>query len=140
MELRTDSFLHNKIVTACAESPACTVALVNPPPELSALMNSLTSNVAVYQAQHPTETFFEDSEDYADINFTNRRFFRTNNQNQRGNSYQGHRGNYSNNSDQQRHSDRFKGPLRSDNTRTRIPGCWICKRPSCRSWKHIPQE
>jgi hypothetical protein len=48
-ELHTDTFLHNKIVTACAESLACTVALMNPPLDVSTLMNALTSNVMIYQ-------------------------------------------------------------------------------------------
>jgi hypothetical protein len=48
LELRTDSFLHNKIIITCAKSLACLVALVNLSPDLGALINSLTSNVVLY--------------------------------------------------------------------------------------------
>ena len=62
--LRTDEFLHNKIVTACQGSPACRYAVSDPPTAIGALINKLQSSITTYEKEQAltgnTAAFFTD--------------------------------------------------------------------------------
>ena len=61
--LRTDNFLHNKLVIACQELPACQYACFKPSDSLAGLINNLQSSIATYEKSHPnesTQAFFTD--------------------------------------------------------------------------------
>ena len=66
-DLRTVTFLHNKIVTACQGSPACRYAVSDPPSDLGGLINKLQSSITSYEKEKEQESI---SESY----YTDRRF------------------------------------------------------------------
>jgi hypothetical protein len=71
--LRTDDFIHNKLVNACQEVPACQYACFKPSDSLAGLINDLKSSIATYQKAHFTESSFFTESTF----FTDRRYHRT---------------------------------------------------------------
>lgn len=63
---QSDTFLHNKLVLACRELPACQYACYKPSETLPGLMNDLQSSIITYEKTHSTSDAF----------FTDRRFHR----------------------------------------------------------------
>lgn len=59
-ELRTDKFIHHKLVDACQEISACQYACFNPSNTLAGLINDLRSSIVTFQKANPSETFFTD--------------------------------------------------------------------------------
>ena len=55
-DLRTVTFLHNKIVTACQGSPACRYAVSDPPSDLGGLINKLQSSITSYEKEKEQES------------------------------------------------------------------------------------
>jgi hypothetical protein len=112
-DLRSVTFLHNKLVTACQGIPACRYAVSDPPADLGLLINKLQSSITSYEKEqeHNTEAFF-----------TDRRYHSRNAPSGRP----GYRHN----------SNRFnRSPSYQQRGR-----CFICKKEDCRSWKHTPEE
>ena len=60
-ELRTDRFIHNKLINACQNIPACQYACFKPADSLAGLINDLRSSIITYTQANPTsEAFFTD--------------------------------------------------------------------------------
>jgi hypothetical protein len=53
MALRTDEFLHNKLVTACQDMKSCEYACFQPPESLSALVSALQSSIITHEKSNP---------------------------------------------------------------------------------------
>jgi hypothetical protein len=66
--LRTDNFLHSKLVTACQKLPSCQYACFKPSDSLAGLINDLQSSITTYEESHPNES--------TQAFFTDRRFHR----------------------------------------------------------------
>jgi len=61
--LRTDEFLHNKLITACQELEPCKYACYKPANTLAGLINDLRSSISTYEASNPpdnTQAFITD--------------------------------------------------------------------------------
>ncbi|RKF71763.1 hypothetical protein GcM1_250180 [Golovinomyces cichoracearum] len=107
--LRTPELLHNKLIMACQGSPACKYAVFDPPADQGQLINKLKSSITNYEKEREKE--LNKTEAY----FTDRRYYGKDN-------------------------DKFyKSNKNSTNSERKSRGCWICRKPSCRSWKH-PQS
>jgi hypothetical protein len=78
--LRTDEFLHNKLITACQELEPCKYAYYKPANTLASLINDLRSSIATYEALNPpdnTQAFITDPQNTqidSDAYFTDRRY------------------------------------------------------------------
>ncbi len=59
-ELRIDKFIHNKLINACQDVPACQYACFKYSDLLAGLINDLRSSIITHQKAHPTEVFFTD--------------------------------------------------------------------------------
>ena len=63
-ELRTDKFIHNKLINACQDIPACQYACFKPADGLAGLINDLRSSIITFQKVNPdntqTQAFFTD--------------------------------------------------------------------------------
>lgn len=58
-EIYTDQFIHNKLINACQNLPACQYACFKPADSLAGLINDLRSSIITYTQANPTsETFF----------------------------------------------------------------------------------
>jgi hypothetical protein len=66
--LRTDLFLHSKLITACQDVPACEYACFKPAESLSSLITDLQSSITTYEKTHP-------SDPSTSVFFTDRRFY-----------------------------------------------------------------
>jgi hypothetical protein len=110
-ELRTDAFMHAKLVNACQGHPACKFATYDPPNDVGDLINKLMSSISAYEReQGPQQAFFTDRRFHkAPYDSSNR---------------QGYRRGYS-----------TRGGLPRRQAR-----CFVCKKPGCWSWKHTGQE
>src|SRR6266487_4683570 len=53
--LRTDSFLHNKLITACQDHKTCNYASCIPTTTLTGLINNLRTSITTYEASHPQQ-------------------------------------------------------------------------------------
>jgi hypothetical protein len=69
--LRTNEFLHQKLVMACQGVPACRYAVSEPPDKLGPLINKLQSSIAAYEKENEVT-------DATQIYFTDRRYYRQN--------------------------------------------------------------
>ena len=61
-DLRTDKFLHNKLINACQELPACQYACFKPSDSLTGLINDLRSSITTFEksnSENP-QAFFTD--------------------------------------------------------------------------------
>src|SRR6266536_1504406 len=82
--LKTDDFLHNKIITACITHEACRYACCKPAKTVTGLINELRTLINVYKATRPQEPQVfnthpqDDPEDAqsAHVHFTDRRYHR----------------------------------------------------------------
>src|SRR6266536_2095027 len=54
--LKTDDFLHNKIITACITHEACRYASCKPVKTITGLINELWTSINVYEATCPQES------------------------------------------------------------------------------------
>lgn len=111
-ELRTDKFIHNKLINACQDVPACQYACFKPSDSLAGLINDLRSSIITHQKAHPTEVFFTDRRYHK---FDNSR--RTQSQPRR--SYGG-------------------GGSRGGGGRNKK--CFVCQKEGCWSTKHTKDE
>ena len=60
-ELRGDAFFYNKIILTCQGHPVYTYAFIDPPSDISALMNRLQSSISIYEKENPLrEVFYTD--------------------------------------------------------------------------------
>ncbi|TQS37728.1 hypothetical protein Golomagni_01788 [Golovinomyces magnicellulatus] len=50
-DLRTNSFLHDKLITACQGVPACRYAIANPPTKIGELLNNLQNSITAYEEE-----------------------------------------------------------------------------------------
>lgn len=55
-ELRNERFIHNQLILACQEVPACSFACCKPSDNLADLINNLRSLIITYLHSHPHET------------------------------------------------------------------------------------
>jgi hypothetical protein len=65
--LRTNEFLHQKLVMACQGVPACRYAVSEPPDKLGPLFNKLQSLITVYKKENEVDTtqvYFTDQHYY----------------------------------------------------------------------------
>lgn len=65
--LRDERFIHNKLLNACRELPACQYACFKPADTMAGLINDLRSSIVTYKESHP-----EDSQAF----FTDRRYYK----------------------------------------------------------------
>lgn len=63
-ELRTEKFIHNRLINACQEIPACQYACFKPSDTLAGLINDLRSSIVTFQKANSSETFFTDQRYY----------------------------------------------------------------------------
>lgn len=110
--LRTDAFLHNKLITACQDISSCQYACYKPAETLSGLINDLDSSITTYEKTHPPSSS-------SAAFFTDRRFHR----------------------DQQRfpsrNTRRFPSRRPQDSSRSAAQKrCFVCKKEGCWSMKH----
>jgi hypothetical protein len=77
-DLRTDTFLHNKIVTACQGVPACRFATSDPPADIGSLLSKIYSSITNHEKeqklQGENETFYTRDETL----YTDRRYYSKN--------------------------------------------------------------
>ena len=59
-ELRTEKFIHNRLINACQEIPACQYACFKPSDTLAGLINNLQSSIVTFQKANSSEAFFTD--------------------------------------------------------------------------------
>lgn len=59
-ELRTEKFIHNKLINTCQEVSACQYACFKPSDTLAGLINDLQSSIVTFQKANPSEAFFTD--------------------------------------------------------------------------------
>jgi hypothetical protein len=127
--LRTDEFLHNKLITACQELEPCKYACYKPADTLAGLINDLRSSIATYEASNPssnTQAFITDPQNPqtdSDAYFTDRRYrqqypprpspIRNSRSNSRTNAY----------------------PRRQTSRK-----CYICRKEGCWSTRHTQEE
>ena len=127
--LRTDEFLHNKLITACQELEPCKYACYKPANTLAGLINDLRSSISTYEASNPpdnTQAFITDPQNPqidSDAYFTDRRYrqryshrpipIRNSRSNSRTNAY----------------------PHRQNSRR-----CYICRKEGCWSTRHTQEE
>ncbi|RKF76297.1 hypothetical protein GcM1_228048 [Golovinomyces cichoracearum] len=50
-DLRTNSFLHDKLITACQGVPAFRYAITNPPTKICELLNNLQNSITAYEEE-----------------------------------------------------------------------------------------
>ena len=83
IKLRTDDFLHNKLITACQEVEPCKYACYKPADTLAGLINDLRSSIVTYEVSNPpgsTQAFATDiqypqyPQTDSDAYFTDRRY------------------------------------------------------------------
>jgi hypothetical protein len=58
--LRTNEFIHNKLINACQDVSACQYACFKSSETLIELINDLKSSIIIYKKSHSIETFFID--------------------------------------------------------------------------------
>ena len=110
-DLRTDKFLHNKLINACQELPACQYACFKPSDSLAGLINDLRSSII---------TFEKSNNENSQAFFTDRRYHR---QYPRSSS--------------SRPFNRHQSPSQHITTKKR---CFVCNREGCWSSKHSQDE
>jgi hypothetical protein len=110
--LRTDLFLHSKLITACQDVPACEYACFKPSDSLSGLINDLQSSITTYEKTRPP--------DPPSAFFTDRRFHRKEPR-------------FS------RFPSRFP-PRPSTYQKRQQKRCFVCKKEGCWSTKHTEEE
>lgn len=59
-ELRSDPFIHNKLLDACREVKACQYACYKPAGDLAGLINDLRSSIVTHDKSNSSEAFFTD--------------------------------------------------------------------------------
>jgi Na+-translocating ferredoxin:NAD+ oxidoreductase RnfC subunit len=70
--LRTNEFIHNKLINACQEISACQYACFKPSETLVKLINDLKSSIMTYQKSHFTKIFFIDRRYHKNFSFRDR--------------------------------------------------------------------
>ena len=58
--LRSENFIHNKLINACQDIPACQYACFKPSENLAGLINDLQSSIVTFNKANQTEIFFAD--------------------------------------------------------------------------------
>ena len=111
-EFRTDKFIHNKLINACQETPACQYACFKPSDTLAGLINDLQSSIITFQKANPSEIFF-----------TDRRYYK-----------------YPENPRTSRFQPRTFQPRTSSNRDTAKKKCFVCDKEGCWSSKHTKDE
>src|SRR6266516_285391 len=114
-DLRTDKFLHNKLINACQELPACQYACFKPSDSLAGLLNDLRSSIATFEKSHSenTQTFFTDRRYHKHPRPLSFRSFRSFNRNQ---------------------------PSLSGRHTSSKKRCFVCNKEGCWSSKHSREE
>ena len=69
-EFRTDKFIHNKLITACQDVPACQYACFKPSDTLADFINDLRSSITTFNKSHPHQAENYQPEAY----YTDRRY------------------------------------------------------------------
>jgi Na+-translocating ferredoxin:NAD+ oxidoreductase RnfC subunit len=105
--LRTNEFIHNKLVNACQEISACQYACFKSSETLAELINDLKSSIMTYQKSHFIEAFF-----------TNRRYYK-NFSSRENREYQNRK--YQNRINQNRRNQDQKQKRR----------CFVCQKEEC---------
>ncbi len=117
--LRTNDFIHNKLINACQEISAYQYACFKSSETLVELINDLKSSIMTYQKSHLIEIFF-----------TNRRYhknFLSRNQNRENREYQDRENReYQNRKYQNRIN---QNPKNQDQKRERK--CFVCQKKEC---------
>ena len=112
-ELRTDRFIHNKLINACQNLPACQYACFKPADSLAGLINNLRSSIITYTQANPTSEAF----------FTDRRYHK---------QYQTPPLAYA-------RKDRGDNQ-RNNQPRVKKKRCFVCNKEGCWSSKHTREE
>ncbi|TQS33198.1 hypothetical protein Golomagni_06465 [Golovinomyces magnicellulatus] len=72
-DLRTNSFLHDKLITACQGVPACRYAIANPPTKVGELLKNLQNSITAYEEEENSTQKTAHENAY----FTDRRYHRS---------------------------------------------------------------
>jgi hypothetical protein len=133
--LKTDEFLHNKLITACQGLDACKYACYKPADTLAGLINDLRSSITTYETPNPQSStqVFQNEPDpgITQAYFTDRRYHR---QNQYRSNYP--RNNLSSTSinyPARRHPNVY--PRKRTNHK-----CFVCDKEGCWSTRHTQEE
>lgn len=59
-EFRSDKFIHNKLINACQDIPACQYACFKPSDHSAGLINDFRSSITTFQKANASKTFFTD--------------------------------------------------------------------------------
>jgi len=62
INLRTDAFIHNKLIIACQDVPSCQYVCYKPAPTIAGLINDLRSLITTWEKSHSAKSsaFFID--------------------------------------------------------------------------------
>jgi len=110
--LKTDDFLHNKIITACITHEACRFACCKPATTVTGLISELRTSITAYKATRPQD-------DPPEAYFTDRQYHRRYQQPSRARRTSG---NYP-----------FRPPQKTKK-------CFVCYKEGCWSTKHTQEE
>ena len=117
-DLRTEKLLHNKMINACRDLPACKPACFKAPTSLAGLFDDLREAISIYE---PSEN--------SEVHFTDRRYYKQppplNISSPRTKTY---------NSEKRPRTDL---PRRQTTSKKR---CFVCNREGCWSNKHSQEE
>ncbi len=117
-ELRSEKFIHNKLINACQDVFACQYACFKPSDSLADLINDLRSSIVTYQkANSITETF--------EAFFTDRRYHK---------NFSSRTGNFSPRTNQDR---RFQNRRFQDRPKRK---CFVCQKEECWFTRHSKNE
>jgi hypothetical protein len=130
-DLRHESFFLNKLLIACQDHPACSLACARPGSTVTGFINDLRSSIITYEkvknynqspAQFQLQTDNYENQDQ-DQYFTDRRYYSNPRQQNRP----------------QRFDHRNQSNSRNDN-RDRVKKCFVCNKPGCWSNRHSQEE
>jgi hypothetical protein len=128
--LRTDDFLHNKIITACITHKACRFACCKPAITVTGLISELRTSITAYEASRPQEPQVftthpqddpQDDLNDSEIYFTDRQYHRRHQQPPRVRRYP---------------SNISNRPYRPSKTNK----CFVCDKVGCWSSNHTQEE
>jgi hypothetical protein len=136
-DLRNETFLLHKLITACQDHPACSLAYAKPADTASGMISNLRSSIVTYEKVHEPSTLsqFTAENDGGDDDderfFTDRRYY-SNRQNRYNNNNRDNYNSYSNRGrDRPYNNPRLRPPDRK---------CFVCRKSGCWSTKHTPKE
>lgn len=133
--LQSDTFLQNKLLMACQDHPACSIACSIPALSSTGLINNLRTNIVTYESinKKQSQTQYLRDDDETEQYFTDRRYHSNRQQNR-----------YS-----QQRQERYNRPTRGQfgqrgrtnyKDQPQLKSCFICKKKDCWSTRHTQEE